>query len=264
MTVPDQTSFCWPLDTSCLDASWDDLDPAIQARATAQAQSALYRLCAGRVGGCPLTVRPCSQRGCEGLPLGYEYNAWAGGWMYPFMRADGSVFNCCGAPRCGCITACEVEPGGFIGTISEIKIDGTPQDLADFSTADHESIVYLGSGDCPFPKFQNMALPDTEPGTFSITYLPAWDVDGEGAFACALLAFEFAKACNGDKKCRLPTNVTSLVRQGVSYNIISGVFPGGRTGIFEVDSYIGRYNPAGLMDEPAVWTPTMPKSRTFT
>lgn len=272
--VPDQSDFCWPVDIACFDDSWESKYPeAVRARALAMAQSSLYRLCLGRVGGCPITVRPCRQNAAQGLPLGmYQtlaYNPWYGGpWMTPWMRADGTIFNCCtNSGGCGCTSSCEVTPGGFVGVISGIKIDGAEVYIGhegDFEVADHESIVYFGSGSCPFPTTQNMDLPDTQPGTFSITYLPAYSVDGEGAFALALLALEFAKACSGDKNCRLPTNVTSVVRQGVSYNIISGVFPDGRTGIFPVDAFIGRYNPKGLMVEPRVWSPDLPTSRTFT
>jgi hypothetical protein len=52
--------------------------------------------------------------------------------------------------------------------------------------------------------------------------------------------------------------VTSVVRQGVSYEIAAGSFPGGATGIREVDTWIARYNPSHLLMQPAVWTPDEP------
>lgn len=264
MTVPDQSDWCWPVDPACLADDWDSLETDVQDRSLAMAQATLYRLTLGRVGGCPITVRPCRQNCAQGLPLGYEYDYWASGWMYPFMRPDGSIFNCCGSTTgCGCQFACSVTPGGFVGKLSEVKIDGVAATLSDFKVADHEEIVYQGTSTCPFPTTQDLNKPDTEVGTFSITYLPAFSVDGQGAYAMGLLALEFSKACQ-NKTCALPTNVTSMVRQGVSYNIIPGVFPQQRTGIFNVDAFIARYNPSALMQPPSVIVPGRPGVRTFT
>ena len=71
-----------------------------------------------------------------------------------------------------------------------------------------------------------MTLADTEPDTFSVTYLNGYPVDGLGAYAAGVLAMEFAKACTGGK-CRLPAGVTSVARQGVSLQIATGAFPAG-------------------------------------
>jgi hypothetical protein len=56
---------------------------------------------------------------------------------------------------------------------------------------------------------------------------------------------EFAKACTGDKKCRLPGNVSQIVRQGLSIEVIGGSFPNGLTGIREVDTYTAQWNTKG-------------------
>jgi hypothetical protein len=69
-----------------------------------------------------------------------------------------------------------------------------------------------------------------------------------------VLAMEYARACSGGK-CRLPTGVTSVVRQGVSYTVAAGAFPGGVTGIREVDSFIALWNPDALRQTPKVWYP---------
>ena len=69
-----------------------------------------------------------------------------------------------------------------------------------------------------------------------------------------MLAYEYAQACAGNK-CRLPNNVTSLTRQGVSMEIATGAFPGGFTGIREVDAFIAIWNPSGRREQPRVWSP---------
>ena len=61
MTIdPIPTSGCpWPVDPACLGEKWDELDPEVQERATGLASATLRRLTGYRVGGCPVTVRPC-------------------------------------------------------------------------------------------------------------------------------------------------------------------------------------------------------------
>ena len=87
-----------------------------------------------------------------------------------------------------------------------------------------------------------------------MTYLNSYPVDSLGAYAVGVLAMEFAKACIGGK-CRLPATVTAITRQGVSFEIASGTFPSGFTGIREVDTYISMWNPQGLRQRASVWTP---------
>jgi hypothetical protein len=63
--------------------------------------------------------------------------------------------------------------------------------------------------------------------------------------AVAYLAMEFAKACLPSKKCSLPRGVTNVVRNGVSFSVEAGLFPGGLTGIDIVDQFILKWAPAG-------------------
>lgn len=97
------------------------------------------------------------------------------------------------------------------------------------------------------------AAPGTE-GAFAVTYLNSYPVDGMGAYAAGVLAMEFAKACTG-RKCSLPPGTTNVTRQGVSIEVVTGSFPGGVTGIREVDAYIALWRPEGSPQwEPRVWT----------
>ena len=108
-------------------------------------------------------------------------------------------------------------------------------------------------GDC-WPGCQDLSKPDTELGTFSVTYLNAIPVDHLGMYAAGVLACEYAKACAG-VKCRLPSGVTSITRQGISMEVSAGLFPNGLTGINEVDVWVQMYNPHALTTGPTVWTP---------
>jgi hypothetical protein len=72
-------------------------------------------------------------------------------------------------------------------------------------------------------------------------------------------AAEFAKACNGEK-CRLPTAVSAISRQGVSMQLPQRMFDYG-TGIREVDAFIHAINPNGHKIRPRIYSPDMPSRR---
>lgn len=256
MTVPDLPDFCWPIDPGCLGDNWDEYAEEVQDRAVALAVGTLRRLTVNRVGGCPITVRPVPTHACGGLPLSRYGYGRPSRWE-PYLQVDGSITNC----GCGGATSFELKLPGYVGRVDQVKVDGVVVDPANYKLLDHDSIVWRGTGTSPWPHAQDMSKPDTEVGTYSVTYLPARPVDGLGANAAGVLAVEYAKACTGGKGCRLPKGTTAVVRAGVSINIISDTFPNGRTGIDEVDRWIALYNPRGATFQPTVWSPSSPQVR---
>lgn len=100
--------------------------------------------------------------------------------------------------------------------------------------------------DC-WPTCQDMSKPATEPGTFEVTYLRGKPVPETGVWAAGLLACELIKACvpaSEGCECRLPSNVQSVVREGVSIDMEAFVLGGaGGTGIPEVDLWLKTVNP---------------------
>lgn len=168
---------------------------------------------------------------------------WAGRWS-----------NC----HCGgnCATNCEVTLPPPVGTIEAVTVDGSDLDPGDYEIQNGNILVYVGNGDCPFPRTQDLSLPTTSPGTFAVTYLNAYPVDSLGAHAAGMLAMEFAKACGMTGKCKLPNTVREVVRNGVSFTIQPGLFPDGYTGIEVVDGYIGLWRSENSPLEPIrVWSP---------
>lgn len=257
----DLPDLCWPVDHSCI-ADWDTYPPDVQARADALAVTTLQSLTGYQVGGCPVTVRPC-RADCAG---GFDpYNALTAhqnaglaassgtGWG-PVYRDGGWVNLACGCRSgCSCTTVCEVRLPVPVGGISEVKVDGAIVDPTMYRLIG-DRLVWTGPGDCLWPYCQNLAAPDTEAGTFAVTYLNAWPVDGLGSYAAGQLAGEFAKACSGGK-CRLPSGVTQVSRGGTTYTITADLFEDGRTGIREVDAWIRRYNPYALKTPSTVYSP---------
>jgi hypothetical protein len=248
----------WPVDETCLPEEWDGLDPAVQERSLALASNTLRRLTGYRVGGCPITVRPCRQSCMYVLPFGRPYPYGSYSWFSPRIDSTGAWVNGCGCgPACSCTALCVVRLPGPVGLVEEVKVDGTVVDPSNYKMYGTD-LTWVGGGDCGWPTCQNLTLPDTEPDTFAVTYLNSYPVDGLGAYAAGVLAWEYALACTAGV-CRLPVGVTAMTRQGVTYEIESGAFPNGFTGIREVDAYIALWNPKGIQRESMVWSPDMPR-----
>lgn len=240
----------WPVDTACFTDDWDALDPEVQERSIALASATLRRLTAYRVGGCPITVRPCKMTCAE------EYGSFAGGSFHPHINFLGQWVNGCGCSTdCSCGPLCEVQLPGPIGRVDEVNVDGV--DLTTDVKIHGNRLVYTGELDCPFPSCQDLSAAPGQPNTFTVTYLNSWEVDALGAYAAAILAMEYAKACTGSRGCRLPTGTTRVARQGVTIDIVAESFPEGRTSIKEVDSFIELWVPPGSPTRaPRVWSPS--------
>jgi len=246
----------WDLDSGCCD-EWETLDTALRERAETLAWSTLRALTGGQIGGCPVIVRPCLGKPCDACSWGWPGEPWhgSGRWVRPFIH-DGDWHNSiCGGPRCSCTELCEIVLPGPVAALIEVSLDGVEMPLGDFRVDNGHRIV-RSDGEC-WPSCQDLTLPLGQPGTLGITYVPGIVPDDAGLWAAGVLACEFAKACTGGR-CRLPSSVTAVARQGVTFEISGGMFPGGLTGIREVDAYLTAVNPSGLKLPPMVWSPDVP------
>lgn len=248
----------WDLDLTCVDRErWDGFDPAVQTLARALASATLTALSAYRVGGCPITVRPGRQNGCC-IPAYDTYGPGAR-LFSPGINVAGLWINSCGC-NSGCShgPSCSIRLPAPVGRLDEIRIDGETVSLSDYRVDNGNLLIYQGAGDCPFPNDQNFQLPDTEVGTWSITYLNAYSPDLLAQQAAAKLAFEFALGCMEGPdggECRLPSNVTTIVRTGVTMELAQGLFPEGYTSIPEVDAWIALVNPGNRKSQTRIWSP---------
>ena len=117
-----------------------------------------------------------------------------------------------------------------------------------------------------WPNCQTLDLPDTEPGTFSITYVHGADVPVAGQEAAIQLACEIYKACNG-QACKLPAGTVRTNRQGIvvektaftmwgfEYGKRGRLSRGWQTGMALVDLFLNAYNTAGIQRVPVIWSP---------
>lgn len=277
--IPPLPDFCWPVDWSCAQDIYDELQTtpegvAATYRAEALATSALRMLTNYKVGGCPITVRPCTPR-C--VPDSYLTApiAWGGNWagggnpglgFAPFVY-NGKWFNACGCMRrdCSCTSLSTILLPGPVAYISEITIDGAVLDPSAYRVDNGNELIRL-DGDS-WPACQDMNAPlegeGSDVGTLGVTYLRGIAPDGLAAAAAGRLAVEFAKACMG-ANCQLPTGVTQITRQGITMTIPTGAFPDGLTGIREVDVFIAFWNPFATKVEAEIFSPQRSRTRQTT
>lgn len=248
---------CWgEVDTGCRDG-WDAFTPEVQARATALAVTSLRALTGYRVGGCPVTVRPCLKRCGVDNPYAYGDGRLPRAGAY---QMNGSWFNGCGClTGCGCTTLCEIRLPGMLASVLAVTLDGNVLPEGDVWRVDNGRHLVRVDGLC-WPGCQDLSLPATEVGTFAVTLQPGAVPDALGRLAAGLLAHEFALACSG-AQCRLPSNVETITRGSTTYRLAADQFASGLTGIREVDVYVRRWNPHGLAAPSRVWSPDTPRPR---
>jgi hypothetical protein len=237
----------WPMpEGDCLPADWNTLPEPMRARGQQLASRTMEWLTAGQVGMCPVTIRP-TPRAPRCAPAYDAMNIHGSG--SGVVNWNGEWLNCgCG----GAHSLCEVDLPAPVGRIDSVKVGATVLSADDYEIQDGHYLVWTGTGDCPFPRGNTEVL--------EVTYVNAYLPEPDGLSAYATLAYEFAKACAG-KQCRLPSGVTNIVRQGISMNITPGSFPNGKTGINDVDAYLGQWNPHGLLIPSQVWSPDLPTHR---
>ena len=246
---------------------------AICAEAASAATDILYAR-SGRVftGVCgPVTVRPVAR------PAGIDQRAWlGGGGAWGLGSAWGAVswyglgtggvvshFGTSDAPP-------EVPLGNYpVLDLVQVKIDGVIIPTDEYELRDYRTLVRLrpNASATPterwgWPTSQVGDLPDTEPGTFSVTYTYGQDPGSGGRLACKKMAELLALPSFGVQS-HLPTRVTSIQRQGVSAAVadVEDLLSKGLLGIYEVDSWLETVNPTHASRQSVVWSPDLGRPR---
>lgn len=257
----------WTIE-SCCDAL-NSADDAIAQQAVNTAAEVLYALSGRQFGLCSLTIRPC-RIGCCSPCNGGAAPFWDPGWgAYPWVPVltGGQWTNVacrgCG-DTCGCTIVNEIILPGPVGSVTEVKIDGDVADITKFRVDNRRYLVRMDGS--RWPVCQDMNLPDTETGTYSITYTRGKPLPAAGGSALGTLACELVKACTGDKTCALPDRVTSISRQGVTFQMPDPYdFIGkGRTGLYSVDLWLQAFNPKMRVREAGIYSPDFPEGRMTT
>ena len=240
---------------------------ALCAEAAAAASDILYER-TGKVfpGSCgPVTVRPVSR------PTDIDTRSWGAtlstvGWVASqgFASAYGS-FNPGVLAHYGTLEPPTVQLPYPVTEILQVKIDGTVIPPEEYELRDFRSLVRIRptASTVPvarwgWPTSQVMDLPDTEPGTFSVSYLYGNPPPAAGKLAARRLAEYLVLPQLGDAT-RLPTRVRQVSRQGISAMVtdVLDLLEKGMLGIYECDVFVKTYNPHGLARQSAIWSPDM-------
>lgn len=256
----------WPLVAECLPDCWS-ADPAkwtpLQRWAVEAASAILRRLTAGIYNFCPITIRPC-RRGCGPERFRNLADPLALPWTPALI--DGRIYNLtCNTCRdeCGCGPVSEIILDPPATAIAQIKVDGSVLPNTAYRVDNWRRLVRLDGG--KWPDCQQLNLPDTQPGTWSVTYWTGNIPDAGASFALTDLAVEYWKACQG-KQCALGENVRQVARQGITYDLdtVYESIREGRTGLKRVDMWIFSVNPHGLRRRFRVYSPDIATNRVTT
>lgn len=200
-------------------------------------------------GECEATVRPCTRSSAEQIPTG-----------------DGGrvVCGCQSGRTCGCGTLDEITLGGYpVVEVSQVRVrESVGGVLQTFTPAsgryrvdDWRYLVRLNDADgtnLGWPCCQDLAQDVTGDGVyFDVTFTYGREPPTLGKRAAAVLGCELAIACvpeTAGLKCRLPRRVQQVARQGLTITMLdpADFFDKGRTGLYEVDLFLGTANPGGL------------------
>lgn len=242
-------------------ATWELDDAAVAASAL------MYELSGRQFPGvCQQVVRPCRQTcGCWGPASGFGPFFWTSADVAGYAYAWWGWTNESG-DRCGCGNESYVRLAGYpVRDILEVKIGGVVIDPSEYRLDQRRFLLRLADlstsppTDRFWPVCQDLSVPDSEPGTYSISYTYGADVPVLGRWAASQLAAELWKAFPANQgECRLPSRVTRIARSGVTMDRIlptADLLRQGATGLQFVDSFIAAVNPTKQRRRSAVWTP---------
>jgi hypothetical protein len=258
----------------------DDTITAICAESATMATDILYELSGSQfTGECgPVTIRPVARpKNVDARAFLADGGAWGFGAAWGstswYGLGEGNVVTHFGdsAPP-------ELPLGVFpVRTVLQVKIDGVvipgPYDPAtqtgEWELRDFKTLVRIRptASSVPterwgWPVNQIGDLPDTQEGTFSVTYTYGQDCGVGGRRSAKLLAETFALPQFGDSSL-IPQRVTSLNRQGITAVVVDpiDILNKGMTGIYAVDAWLLAVNPTKARHQSVAWSPDIAKVR---
>lgn len=256
---------------ACIVVDWSSA-PEIQSATTPEevanreraedfAQRTIELLTGRQIGGCEVVARPLLLNRTN-LPTWNPATLYDTPSYGPYL-SNGVWYNSCSdcvGQTCRCLSPKSIRLGGHPSRIVEVKINGAILDPSSYKLQDGKLFRIDGES---WPARQDLRLPDSQDGTFSVTYIDGIELDANGRWCAGILAKEFYNSWQDDDQiCRLPSSVISINRQGLAIELGKDLFPGGLTGIREVDLWIATWNPYRVRSKARVFSPdTMPQAR---
>lgn len=148
-------------------------------------------------------------------------------------------------------------PGFIVSTDASLVTGPNTPYIYPFIQSNEGGLTTIES--CPeacWPDCNNLSLPDTEVGTWSVTLTYGKPIPELVKLAASEFACQLIKKCVG-RPCDLPQRIQSISRQGMNATFLDPMefMKEGMTGIFLVDLAIKTYNPRKLYRKPAVVSP---------
>lgn len=134
-----------------------------------------------------------------------------------------------------------------------VKIDGAKFD--DWQLRDGIDLVRTDGK--AWPATNNLNLPDTQVGTFTIRWVFGPPTPGEVQAGSLELAVQYQLASIQDARCKLDPAITSMSRQGSSFTIDREVEAVRKAGpaLQSVMVAMGAFNPTNARQPPSAWSP---------
>lgn len=175
---------------------------------------------------------------------------WDGSWGAHVEAGQIVNHDCCGRPDRVRL------PHAPVRSVDVVEVGSTTRDPASYRLTDGRWLEdRSGRG-----------WPTCDPG-LTVTYTAGEDPPEVARDLAAQLALQLGYARAGDSRCRLPRNVTSIARQGITQSFVpaSQLIAEGRTGLDEVDLWLATVNPTNRRHRPSSWSPdTYPRTYTRT
>lgn len=152
-------------------------------------------------------------------------------------------------------------------TIEEVRIDGAVVNGDQYRIDDWRWLV-LETEDESWPCCTHMVRVLGGLDTWSVRFTYGTPIPQLGVAAANRLTCELAKACSSEAagECKLPKRVTNIVRQGVTQVLLDPFtfLEEGRLGVYDVDVFLGAFNPARLTEDATVVTPDVTQRSVLT
>ncbi|QWY84711.1 head-to-tail adaptor [Gordonia phage YungMoney] len=206
-------------------------------------------------------VRPCftpQTRGSTYFGPADPTPAW---WPGVGVGNPGASGACGCRSDCRHVTEFDVWVPGPIASVTKVTVDGV--EVPDSAYVVRSRRWLRRTDGQPWPQNQDLSAADNAPGAFVIEYQRGVAVPPEGQFAAGALAVDLLRGITGGE-CSLPSNLTSISRQGLSAEIDPrAYFAEGLTGIEAVDEWIMAVNPYKSRRPARISSPDRPRVERF-
>lgn len=231
---------------------WAAYDAATQTIASAAAVQVLWSSTGRQFGACPVIARPVL---CDWF--GQLAWNWYGAPWQPVDLGDGTWANLPAGPPWNSIDPTRARLLGPVNQITSVKIGNVVFSSANYRLDDGEDLVRTDG--LSWPLWQDTSLPGTDTTAFVVNYTIGIPVPAILAAMAGTYALEFARATspNASTKCRLPSRVKTITRQGVTIDMVDPtvLLEKGLTGLPDVDAIILALNPNRYVHQPRVLVP---------